>query len=105
MLVGRGAARVRDLFKRGLQCAPCIIFIDELDALAKRGCLIVQYVLLQLIRCCSLHSTEQWWLHTSSMQSACMKLLAHYYSDIDVICTGTVNTTGTTGTRRPQQQR
>jgi ATP-dependent Zn protease len=35
MLVGRGAARVRDLFKRGLQCAPCIIFIDELDALAK----------------------------------------------------------------------
>ena len=35
MLVGRGAARVRDLFQRGRVNAPCIIFIDELDALAK----------------------------------------------------------------------
>jgi cell division protease FtsH len=35
MLVGRGAARVRDVFKRASACAPCIVFIDELDALAK----------------------------------------------------------------------
>lgn len=31
MLVGRGAARVRDLFQRGMAAAPCIIFIDEVN--------------------------------------------------------------------------
>ena len=35
MFVGVGAARVRDLFKQAEQAAPCIIFIDELDALGK----------------------------------------------------------------------
>ncbi len=35
MFVGVGAARVRDLFAQAKQKAPCIIFIDELDALAK----------------------------------------------------------------------
>jgi cell division protease FtsH len=35
MFVGVGAARVRDLFERALQKAPCIVFIDELDALGK----------------------------------------------------------------------
>ena len=35
MFVGMGAARVRDLFAQAQQKAPCIIFIDELDALAK----------------------------------------------------------------------
>jgi cell division protease FtsH len=35
MFVGLGAARVRDLFKEAKQKAPCIIFIDELDALGK----------------------------------------------------------------------
>jgi len=35
MFVGVGAARVRDLFQQGVQKAPCIIFIDELDALGK----------------------------------------------------------------------
>jgi cell division protease FtsH len=35
MFVGVGAARVRDLFSQAQQKAPCIIFIDELDALGK----------------------------------------------------------------------
>jgi cell division protease FtsH len=35
MFVGLGAARVRDLFTQAKQKAPCIIFIDELDALGK----------------------------------------------------------------------
>jgi cell division protease FtsH len=35
MFVGLGAARVRDLFKQAMEKAPCIIFIDELDALGK----------------------------------------------------------------------
>ena len=35
MFVGVGASRVRDLFEQGKKHAPCIIFIDELDALGK----------------------------------------------------------------------
>ena len=35
MFVGVGASRVRDLFEQGKQSAPCIIFIDEIDAVGR----------------------------------------------------------------------
>ncbi len=49
-IVGLGAARVRDLFKRARVAAPCVIFVDELDALglkrASGGVLPLQLLLL-----------------------------------------------------------
>src|ERR1017187_7592800 len=36
MFVGVGAARVRDLFKRARKSAPCIVFVDEIDAVGRR---------------------------------------------------------------------
>ncbi|MFZ2434835.1 MAG: ATP-dependent zinc metalloprotease FtsH, partial [Trichococcus flocculiformis] len=36
MFVGRGAAKVRDLFKEANEKAPCIVFIDEIDTIGKK---------------------------------------------------------------------
>ncbi|MBQ0065706.1 MAG: ATP-dependent zinc metalloprotease FtsH [Firmicutes bacterium] len=36
MFVGRGAAKVRDLFKQAREKAPCIVFIDEIDTVGKK---------------------------------------------------------------------
>ena len=36
MFVGVGASRVRDMFEQAKKSAPCIIFIDEIDAVGKK---------------------------------------------------------------------
>ena len=35
MFVGMGASKVRDLFKQAKEKAPCIVFIDEIDAIGR----------------------------------------------------------------------
>lgn len=36
MFVGMGASKVRDLFKQAKEKSPCIVFIDEIDAIGKK---------------------------------------------------------------------
>ena len=36
MFVGVGAGRVRDMFRKAKQCAPCLVFIDEIDAVGRQ---------------------------------------------------------------------
>ena len=36
MFVGMGASKVRDLFKQAKEKAPCIVFIDEIDAIGQK---------------------------------------------------------------------
>lgn len=40
MFVGVGASRVRDLFRRAHACAPCVVFLDEIDAVGRRRALL-----------------------------------------------------------------
>lgn len=43
MFVGRGAAKVRDLFKQAREKAPCIVFIDEIDTIGKKEMALVPW--------------------------------------------------------------
>jgi cell division protease FtsH len=40
MFVGVGASRVRDLFRQARNCAPCVVFLDEIDAVGRKRALL-----------------------------------------------------------------
>ena len=63
LFVGRGAARIRDLFAEARKKAPCVVFIDELDAVGER---------CSLLACCS----------SSPSTSSCLEKPREFHSSL-----------------------
>jgi cell division protease FtsH len=62
MFVGVGASRVRDMFEQAKKNAPCIIFIDEIDAVGRHRGAGLAAAMTNANR----RSTSCWWRWTAS---------------------------------------